>query len=331
MNIEAMYELIESFPEQINFGLDLSERFEMCRGATPSAVLIAGMGGSGIGGRIVSQYLQSTCNLPILTVNDYSLPHWCDKNTLVILCSYSGNTEETISVMRYAIERECKIACVTSGGTIAELAETNNLPCINIPGGKPPRSQFALAYIQLLRLLELHGIINSSFKLDLKKASLVLLSEQAAIKSRCSKIAASIATRVPTLYADSSMEGIAARWRQQLNENAKMLCIHHQIPEMNHNELVGWGGADNRFAAIILKSDFDHPKTKIRMDISAKIMKKHSDQVHEIHAKGETALIQMFYLIHFGDWLSLYLANERGFDPVAIPEIELLKSELSKI
>lgn len=325
-----MYNLIESFPEQIQAGLKLSEKFEIVAGTGHSAVLISGMGGSGIGGRIASQLLSAHCKVPISTTNDYTLPAWCNENTLVIICSYSGNTEETVSILEAALNRKCKLSCITSGGKIEELAKMHHLPCITIPGGKPPRSQFALAFVQLLRVLELNGLINPDYFQQCESAASLLQSQQEEIKLQSAEIAKNIAHRIPAIYADSALEGVAARWRQQLNENSKMLCIHHQIPEMNHNELVGWGGADNRFAAIILHSDFDHPKTKIRMNISAGIMKTRCDKVYEIYAQGESALIQVFYLIHFGDWLSWYLANERGFDPVAIPEIDLLKSELSK-
>jgi glucose/mannose-6-phosphate isomerase len=330
MSKDLMYELIEAFPEQINNAIKLSESFETTSVFSPSAILITGMGGSGISGRIASQILAPTLNVPVLCVNDYALPAWCNHTTLVIVCSYSGNTEETISVMQQALLADCNVSCICTGGKVAELAHTHKLACITIPGGQPPRSQFAMAFVQVFRILELNGLISKSYTDDFNQAAKLLIADKSAIQAATESIAEKIFNTVPLIYADSMLEGVAARWRQQFNENSKMLCIHHAIPEMNHNELVGWGGADERFAAIILHTENDHPKTKKRMEISRAIMQERTPLVFNVEAKGNSIIERCMYLIHFGDWLSWHLEVKRGYDPIAIPEIDLLKSEMAK-
>jgi glucose/mannose-6-phosphate isomerase len=232
--------------------------------------------------------------------------------------------------MKEAIERKAKVLAITSGGSVKEMAEEHGFPYLEIPGGNPPRSMFAYSSIMLFYALHGVGLIDDSFKNELKAAHDLLLHDADLIQKLAKRIAGKISRRVPIIYAEASYEGVAIRWKQQFNENAKMLCWTNAIPEMNHNELVGWAGGDDRFAAIILRNQDDFIKNKIRMDISQKIMSDKSDMVMEVASKGDSRLEHIFYLVNVGDWMSYFLALEREVDPVVIDEIDFLKNELSK-
>lgn len=326
--------LVEAFPQHLKEALQISHKAELHFPSNNSHIrniLISGLGGSGIGGKIVSQLLADQCAVPILCVNDYVLPEFVNENTLVIVSSYSGDTEETIAAMQEAIARKAEIACVTSGGKVAALAKKNSYNTILIPGGNPPRSMFGYSLVQLFRLLQGYGFCNGNYKQEIENSITLLGAEATAMDDEALSIAGKIFQRIPVLYSEASYEGLAIRWRQQINENSKMLCWHHVFPEMNHNELVGWTGGDDRVAVIIIRNADDHKRSQIRMDISKKLMAEKCDTIIEVHSKGKTRLERTLYLNHLGDKLSIHLAEMRGVDAVAIPAILFLKNELSKV
>lgn len=325
-----MLDLIAEFPSQMQVAIRAAREIRLSKPSSIQNVVITGLGGSGIGGKIVSQWLSEECPVPVVPNNDYKLPGFVNGKTLLIACSYSGNTEETLSALNAAIEQKAQVVCISSGGEMTRLAAELSLPCVSIPGGQPPRSQFGFASITLLYVLHQLGLASSARIAELDAAEALLRKEQESIKTLAANVARKISRRTPVIYSESGYEGVAVRWKQQFNENSKMLCWSAVIPEMNHNELVGWAGGDNSYAALILRNQDDFIKNKIRMDISQQIMSKKSDVVLELESKGESRIERSFYLIHLGDWLSYYLAVERGFDPVVIDEIEFLKSELSK-
>lgn len=327
---DTMLELIEGFPNQMRDAIKLGKAAKLKKLQKPIAVIICGLGGSGIGGKIVSQLVRTTADCPIETNNSYSLPGYVGEDSLVIICSYSGNTEETLSALEEAQLKKAQILCITSGGKVKEIAEKNEYPCLLIPGGQPPRSQFGYSSIQLLFVMHALGFLEDAFVKELDAAVALIEHDIDLIKKLASRIARKISRRVPVIYAENNYEGVAIRWRQQFNENAKMLCWHGVIPEMNHNELVGWAGGDERFAVIILRNQDDFIKNKIRTDISQEIISRKSDMVMEVASKGDSAIEHVFYLVHLGDWMSYFLAKERKVDPVVINEIDHLKSELSK-
>jgi glucose/mannose-6-phosphate isomerase len=327
---DNMLNLIESFPNQMRDAVKLGKAVNLNKLQKPNNVVISGLGGSGIGGKVVSQLVRQTADCPIETNNSYSLPGYVNENTLVIICSYSGNTEETISALEEAQLKKAQILCITSGGKVKEVAEENQYPLMLIPGGQPPRSQFGYSSIQLLFVMNALGFLGDGFTKEIQAAIDLIEHDIDLIKKLASRIARKISRRVPVIYAESNYEGVAIRWKQQFNENAKMLCWHNVIPEMNHNELVGWAGGDERFAAIILRNQDDFIKNKIRTDISQEIISRKSDMVMEVASKGDSAIEHVFYLVHLGDWMSYFLAKEREVDPVVIEEIDHLKSELSK-
>jgi len=325
-----MLQLIEGFPAQMKEAIDLGKKQSISFEKKPDMVLISGMGGSGIGGKIVSQLVAGISEIPVLSNSDYALPRSINSKSLVIICSYSGNTEETIQVMEKAYSRGASIACISSGGRVSELAKQWGFPCIQIPGGQPPRSQFGYSSVLLIFLMKALGILGEEAIGQLSEAANYLEKSQDAIRSSAKEIAAKISKRIPIIYCDNAYEGVAIRWKQQFNENSKMLCWQSVVPEMNHNELVGWAGADDKFASLLFRNEDDFSKNKIRMDISRSIMSKKSNQIIEISSIGKSRIERIYYLVNLGDWISYYMAVERNVDPIVIDEIDLLKSELSK-
>ncbi|MEN9638621.1 MAG: hypothetical protein RLZZ262_489 [Bacteroidota bacterium] len=327
-----MKSLVEAFPTHLTEAMAIGRAAQLqTSNRTFRNIVISGLGGSGIGGKIVSQIVSEQSPLPILCFNDYVLPHFVDQHSLVIISSYSGDTEETVAAMHEAAAKGAEIACVTSGGKIAAYAKANNLNHIIIPGGNPPRSMFGYSSVQLFFLLAHYGIIDRSFEQQVEASVSLINNDIANIRSTAATIAKQIVDRVPIMYTEASYEGLAIRWRQQINENSKMLCWHHVFPEMNHNELVGWTGGDNRVAVMIIRNEDDHKRSQLRMELCKKLMGEKCDTIIEVWSKGNSRIERTMYLNHVGDWLSIELAELRNEDAVAIPAIIFLKNELSKV
>jgi glucose/mannose-6-phosphate isomerase len=327
-----MKNLVDAFPIHLREALEIGRNAQLVKSNRSfQNVVISGLGGSGIGGKIVSQLVDDYCSIPVVCTNDYVLPGFVGKNSLVIISSYSGDTEETVAAMYQAAEKGAEIACITSGGKIAAYASEKSLNCILIPSGNPPRSMFGYSSVQIFFMLKAYALIDVDFESDIEQTITHLLGDKEGIKTETRSIAEKIVDRIPVLYSEARYEGVAIRWRQQINENSKMLCWHHVFPEMNHNELVGWTGGDNRVAVLLIRAEDDHKRSQLRMDLCKKLMGEKCDTIIEVHAKGASRIQRAYYLIHLGDWLSIDLAELKNEDAVAIPAIIYLKNELAKV
>jgi glucose/mannose-6-phosphate isomerase len=325
-----MKDLVAAFPQHLQHALEIGRSSGLSLNSSLRNIVICGLGGSGIGGRILSELITDCCECPVVLNNDYGLPTFAGPETLIIISSYSGNTEETVSSMEEALERGCQVCCVTSGGQVMRLAQQNNIATIVIPGGFPPRAMLGYSLISLLFIAKELGLAPSNFERQVELASQMLNSTQATIKAHASELASKLSDKLPVLYCSAKREGLAIRWRQQMNENAKTLCWHHVFPEMNHNELVGWEGALPNVSVILLEDEDDNERVKARMDICEKIFKR-TNPVTRIASLGENAIERALYTIHFGDWLSVFLAEKAGVDAMSIDNIDLLKNTLADL
>jgi glucose/mannose-6-phosphate isomerase len=294
-------------------------------------VFISGLGGSGIGGSIVSELVQEVAHCPIQINKDYFIPAYINENTLAIICTYSGNTEETIQVLKLCIERKAKITIITSGGEALQLAEAHGLDHIVLPGGFPPRSCIGYSITQIFKTLVFQGICKVSFESELENAALLLETEQNNIRKAALSYAQLLIGKLPIIYTLGATEGVAIRFRQQINENSKMLCWHHVLPEMNHNELVAWTEKNENLAVIIFRYENDYYRTVKRLEVCKEVFKKYTNTIFEIHAVGATPIERAMYMIHIGDWISCEIADIKKVDAVDISIITHLKDELSKI
>ena len=211
-----------------------------------------------------------------------------------------------------------------------ELAKQHQFDFIEIPGGNPPRSCIGYSLVQLIKVLVAKGFANKQLFSDLEKAIVLLDQENTSIKAESQKIAAKLVNKIAVIYSLGTCEGAVVRFRQQINENSKMLCWHHVFPEMNHNELVGWTEKNDDLVVVTFHTSFDYNRTKKRYEVCKPIFEKYSSGIIDITAKGESKLEQFLYLINIGDWISCDIADLRGIDPVEVNVINHLKGELAK-
>jgi glucose/mannose-6-phosphate isomerase len=327
-----MKKLVLDFPIQLQEALIIGKNYRFTTELKDfNNVVVTGLGGSGIGGSIVQNYVFDKLKVPFLVNKDYSLPAFVGRKSLVIVCSYSGNTEETLMAMREAIKKRATVVCITSGGTVAEIANKKRLDCILVPAGMPPRSCLGYSMVQLLFVLGHFGLINGSFEKDIRKAIKYMKENEATTQKDAMALAKKIAGKTPVIYSAGLFEGVAIRFRQQLNENSKMLCWHGVVPEMNHNELVGWRDAAQDKAVIILRSKDDFERVQTRIEINKNVIKKYTNTIIELYADGKSYLEQAFFLIHLTDWVSVFLADLRDLDATEVKVIDFLKNSLAKV
>ncbi|MDQ3108915.1 MAG: bifunctional phosphoglucose/phosphomannose isomerase [Bacteroidota bacterium] len=326
-----MQTLVEGFPGQLEEALRIGKSAVLSEPAqTIKNVLISGLGGSGIGGTITSELAFEASPVPVSVTKGYFIPAFVDQHSLVIISSYSGNTEETLACMEQAISKKAHVVCITSGGKVAELAKQHKLDLIIIPGGMPPRACLGFSLVQQIFICAKHKLLPSSAIIEIENSIALLKSEQAFIKSQAESIAKNLHGRTPVIYCTTSYEGIAIRFRQQLNENAKVLCWHHVIPEMNHNELVGWAGGNKEISVVLFCDPDEYERNTYRIKINKDIISRFTPHFTEVIAKGKSQIEKSLYLVHIGDWASVYLAELRGVDAVEVNVINFLKGELSK-
>ena len=296
-----------------------------------SNILICGLGGSGIGGTIVQDLLSKKISIPISATKGYSIPEFVDQSTLVIACSYSGNTEETLMALDKCFEKKAEVAIVTSGGELEKIAKEKNLNHIIIPGGHPPRAMFGYGFTELFYVLYNYNIISDYFISDFEKAISLLDKEHENIIKKAKSLANKMHKTTPIIYAAEGYEGVSVRLRQQINENSKMLCWHHVIPEMNHNELLGWRTNVDNLSVLYLRNQSDFYRNSTRIEINQSVIRKYTDNVSEVWSLGDSDLQNTLYHINLGDWISWYLSVLNNVDAIEIDVINYLKGELSKI
>jgi glucose/mannose-6-phosphate isomerase len=327
-----MKKLVFDFPIQLQEAINIGKSFQFTTQASDfTSVVVTGLGGSGIGASIVQNYVFDIMKVPFIVNKDYFLPAFVGKNTLVIVCSYSGNTEETVLAMEQAIQKKATIICVTSGGRIAELASQKKMDCILVPSGMPPRACVGYSLVQLLTILSHFGFINTKYNNEIKASIASLTATTGDIQKKALAIAKKIKGKLPIVYSAQSIEGVAVRFRQQLNENSKLLAWHGAVPEMNHNELVGWRDDAADKAVIVLRNEDDFDRVQKRIEIGKKIVKKYNPTYLEIVSEGATYWEKVFYLIHLTDWVSVHLADLREMDATEVKVIDFLKGELAKV
>ena len=278
-----------------------------------------------------SDLISKDISIPIETSKGYDIPGFVNEKTLVIACSYSGNTEETISALNKCLENNAEVAIVCSGGKLQDLALEKDLNHIIIPAGNPPRAMFGYGFTQLFFVLNNYGIINDSFKADFEKSILLINTEQENIKKTAQDISKKLFNTTPIIYVADGFEGVAVRFRQQINENSKMLCWHHVVPEMNHNELLGWRTNVENTSVIYLRNESDYYRNKTRIDINKSVIEKYTSNISEIWSLGNSSIERSLYLINVGDWISWYLSELNNVDAIEIDVINYLKEKLSDL
>ena len=326
-----MEKLIQGFPAQLKEGLDNGREITLKTFTHDvKTVLITGMGGSGIGGDYTSLFAGEDGAVPVIVNKGYDIPSWVNKNTLALVSSYSGNTEETVNALNRLLRTDARIICIASGGKIKETARVNDLDFVQLPEGIPsPRACLGYSITAQLAVLNKAGLMGKQIAEQLRISADLIKFEQEEIRSKAERIAQSIVGKTVILYGTDKTEPVLLRWRQQFNENSKMLCWHHTIPEMNHNEIVGWHERNENFAVIFLRNKDDYKRNAVRMDFVKQAVSQFTPTIIEVYAKGQSIPERLIYLTHLGDWVSWYIARLKGVDASEIKVIDRLKDLLS--
>ncbi|MCL5876398.1 MAG: bifunctional phosphoglucose/phosphomannose isomerase [Candidatus Bathyarchaeota archaeon] len=307
--------------------------------SVPDNIIIVGMGGSAIGGDLFKDWARNKLTVPIEVNREYNLPQYADQKTLVVVSSYSGDTEESLSAFLDALKRGCMVFCVSSGGKLIKAAKKHKVPYLQVPGGMPPRAALPYMLIPLLVYMEKAGLVKGVSE-ELEETFAVLekvVEENGPERPQNDNFAKNTAhflwNSAPVVYGFGFYRSVAQRFKQQFNENSKSPAKWEYFPELDHNEIVGWSGKGEqcKWFSIIFIRDADEPgEIESRIDITKAIIESAGIVTFDLHVQGKSCLSKMLSTVVVGDFLSVYLAVERKADPTPVRTIDLLKNKLKE-
>lgn len=337
----GMGKIIADFPLQCREAVTIARKADVrLSKSVYRNIVICGMGGSAIAGDILASYLSDRMPSAIFVQRNYGLPGWVGKDDLVIASSYSGETEETLSDFEEALKRKSAVAAITSGGKLKDRCAVLGIPFTTIPGGLPPRGALGYSFFALLGLFLSSGLIQNQD--DVLKETLDVLEkltgdysvDKPSKENRAKQIASEIYGYMPLVYASSDLLApVARRWANQLNENAKVLSYWAAMPELCHNEIVGWDKLPEirlKTKIITLQDSEDHNRNSLRFDVLRDIINSESAGIIKIQSIGRSKLARMFSLLYLADYISYYLALLNETDPMPVKRIDKLKSVLKE-
>ena len=306
--------------------------------ANPANIIVAGMGGSAIGGELLKDWVRNKAQAPLEVNRDYALPAYANKKSLVLVVSYSGETEETLSAFLDAVKRKCTIFCVSSGGSLLEFAEKLSVPYLRVPSGMPPRAALPYLFVPLLKSLEKSGVV-SGVSGELSEATKILervsgenAPEKPAENNFAKTLASGINGTVPVVYGFGVFRSVAQRFKQQFNENSKVPSKWEFFSELNHNEIVGWEKAEKLaecLSTLFIRDKSESDAIRSRIEITKTLLPSAS-KMFEMWTQGKGALARMLSTVCIGDFTSVYLAVLRNVDPTPVENINLLKDKLGQ-
>lgn len=305
----------------------------------PQTIVIAGMGGSAISGELLKDWARDKITIPIEVSRDYSLPAYANKNTLVLVTSYSGETEESLSAFLDATKRKCMTVCISSGGSLREFAEKLGVPHLRVPTGMAPRATLPYLFMPLPIVLEKIGLVSDvtpelSATIDALKRVSAANAPAVPLEDNFSKsLAADICGTVPVVYGFGFYRAVAQRLKTQFNENSKVPAKWEVFPELNHNEIVGWeqhSKLTKNFSVILIRDKAEPVEVRSRIEATKTLMTTAVSKTLEVWTQGETALAKMLSTICIGDFTSVYLAILRKIDPTPVKTIALLKEQVQR-
>ena len=327
-----MRDLVAKFPDQLKKAIEIGENAVLKPSdKTFSNVLICGLGGSGIGARIFAELIDPSIEIPVFVNGDYSIPNWVDKNTLVVISSYSGNTEEVVSCLDQAKNIAGEICSITSGGKVLEESKREGYNVIEIPGDMPPRTCLGYSLTQFFFLFHHYGLIEARLVDELRNSYPFLESLSSSIEEKARSMYPLLNGKVSVLYSSQVFNPLMVRFQQQINENSKALAWVNVVPEMNHNEIVGWTQKNDQLAVVAVEDDQDNNRVLHRLDYVRRLVSPLVSSYSVIKPEGKTLIEKYFYLTHMFDWISVQIAEAKGIDAVEVNVITRLKEELAEI
>jgi glucose/mannose-6-phosphate isomerase len=325
--------------------LDLPKQLQIghhtVRYANVNKVVFAGMGGSAIAGDVVRDWADGICRVPMEAVRGYHLPAYVDEDTLVFLVSYSGNTEETLSCMLDAVEKGCKMVCISSDGAMQRAAKALKLPILGLPRMAAARVSFpyllapipyVLAKLNILPLDKVEAEMNEATEMVAKLTKEYAI-EKPFEKNYAKQAASQIFGTVPVIYSYSQYRSVGLRFKTQINENCKLPARCDVFPELDHNEIMGWEASKQilkHYTLILLRGPEEPEEVKTRIEVLKEKFFTRAKGMIEIHAQGQTTLTRMLHLLFTADMISLYLAVLLRRDPVASQTFQILKYQMTE-
>lgn len=325
---DGFLRLLSAFPDQVRSALEVDAAIER----KPRSIVIAGMGGSALGGQILTDLVRDELAIPVFVHRDYSLPEFVDRTSLVVAVSYSGNTEETISAFRSAIDRGAEVVALSSGGKLKALAERHQATHLCLPRGLHPRMAWAYLSLPLISMLGRAGLLD--LRTDgLPELMVQLCREfQPGHENEAIELARALWGLIPVYCSSSSTSILSYKWKINTNENAKQQAFASVLPEANHNEMVGWRYPEESLktlALVFLRSNYEGARVAKRIEITKELVKDGPKKMLEFPAPGTTKIEQLFGSIYAGDFMSYYLALLNHENPAPVTAVELLKARLA--
>ncbi|HVF07048.1 MAG TPA: bifunctional phosphoglucose/phosphomannose isomerase [Actinomycetota bacterium] len=301
-----------------------------------TAVAFCGMGGSGIAGEVLRATYGDRLVVPVEVVRSPVLPAWVGPHSLVVCSSYSGGTAETLACFEEARSRGARVVPITSGGTLGERAEELGIASVRIPGGYLPRAALGYLSFALLGAMEQVGLLprladDVSDAIGVLEPLVGALAPEVPLELNEAKaLAMRIGDRQPVVWGGSGVGSAAAgRWKAQMNENGKVPSWASALPELDHNEVVGWSDDRGRSSFVVaVRDEGEHPDVAVRFPISLEIAREAGAVTEEVWATGRTALSRFLSLAVMGDFTSCYVGLLHGVDPSPIDAIVRLKAAL---
>jgi glucose/mannose-6-phosphate isomerase len=304
------------------------------------SVAVCGMGGSAIAADLILGAYRERMRVPCAVVRDYYIPGWIGERTLVVLSSYSGGTEETLTAASQAIERNALCVAITGGGKLAKFYGPEGVPVIPVRPGLQPRAALLRLLVPMLVLFDRMGVVpNIGSDLEEARGTLVSAISQMAPEvpepgNPAKQLARALSASVPLIWGAELTAPVAVRWKGQFNENAKMPAFASALPELDHNEICGFAGMPAELShlakLVMLREPRHHRQTERRFDLTRELVEAHVGQVLSITAEGQSPLARMLDLVTLGDYASLYAALLRAVDPGPVEMIERLKQRLAE-
>jgi glucose/mannose-6-phosphate isomerase len=338
IDLSDMYGAIYGLPEQLKKAWELGNSLLLPNFEPVTQILIAGMGGSAIGGDLLANYVADLADVPVIVHRDYALPAWAKgKKTLVIASSHSGNTEETLSAYEQAKKNGCQLFCLTTGGKLAKKAQEDDTACWQFDHKGQPRAAVGFSFGILLALFSRLGwISNQSTALLETVEGMNELRQSCAVeigttKNPAKRLAGQLQNRWVAVFGSGMLAPVARRWKGQISEVSKAWAQFEFLPEANHNTLAGLINPEEVISAtmaLFLKSKFDHERNQIRTELTRKYFMLEGLNTDLVEAKGEHPLVQMWTTLLFGDFVAFYLAMLYGVDPTPVEMLQNFKKEL---
>ena len=316
-----MGEAISQLSDQLRAG-DAVGREVGQQVSLPSAVVIAGMGGSAMGGELLRALITTHAPVPITRVRGFGVPSWAGRGTLVVCVSYSGNTVETLACATRAHEQGASLLTIGSGGSLGALAEEWGVHEARVPAGLQPRAALGYLFGAMAGAFGAAGLARPD--IALQAADGVDAVDPDSTKDLGERLAGT----VPLVYGAGPMAAVAYRWKTQLNENSKLQAFSHAFPELDHNEIVGWEGSEGRFAAVMLRDETEQPETRRMIEVTASLIEPDAAFLEHVWSPGDTVPGRAFSMVAIGDWVSYHAALARGVDPTPVQRIGELKSRM---